>query len=234
MKNKLFLLLLGFSFVAFAQKKHPLTVSFELNTNFFNPKGELQRIQIGNFVAYPGKKVPFKDPMFGVLVILRKPLTKQFEFGISVGVSVLKNEPFLLTYSDKKDIVIIPMMLDVLYSFKQQWKTLVPFVSTNFGYAQQHYLLVLNSENSLDHKGGLIYGIQAGFSIQNRKYKALAPFRFMVGYRNYYENIHSSVHYIPSAGLEDIDFDYKQLRESMSFAIQYQIPFKKKKNKKEN
>jgi len=234
MKNKLFLLLLGFSFVAFAQKKYTLTVSLELNTNFFNQQGELQRIQVGTYLAYPAKKAPFKEPMFGLAVVLRKPISKHLAFGIKTGVSMVMYDYDLREYSDKEHIVIIPMMLDVLYSFKRQWKMFVPFVSANFGYAQQHYLLVLNSETLLDYKGGLIYGIQAGFSIQNRKYKALEPFRFMVGYRNYYENIHASIHYIPSAGLENIDFDFKTLRESMSFAIQYQIPYKKKKNKKEN
>jgi hypothetical protein len=222
-----------FSSVAFAQNKQPLTVSFELSTNFFNQIGSLQHIQIGHFSAHPAKKMPFREPMFGLAVVLRKPVTKHLALGINTGVSMVMYDNNLRTYSDKEHIVIIPIMLDILYGFKRQWKTIKPFVNANFGYAKQHYLLVLNSETSLDHRGGLIYGIQVGFSLQNRKYKALTPFKFMVGYRNYYENVHASIHYIPSAGLENIDFDYKKLRESMSFAIQYEIPFKKKKNKKE-
>jgi len=229
-----FFLLLAFSIVGLAQNKKPLSVSLELNTHVFNPVGKPQRIQIGNIVAYPAKKAPFQDPMYGLTIILRKPLRKNLSIGLDAGVSIVRHDIDSRGYLDDKYLVVYPMTFDVQYRFKKQWKLLVPIISVNIGYVKSHYLLILNSENSLDRYGGMSYGAKVGFSIENRKFKKLAPFRFMIGYRNYYENVHASIHYIPSAGLENIDFDFKTLRESMSFVIQYQIPFKKKKNKKEN
>jgi hypothetical protein len=231
-KTILILCLLSFG-LGFAQqkgkkKKTPKPVEFvvSFDTQFFYQGTDRVMGENSTLSYYYTKSEGYAKPMFGLSILVNKPLTKHFLVGIEASVSLVGEER---NRFEPITFYMVPTSLNLTYNFWKDKKSIIrPFVVLQGGYI--FFSDYVNSYGDIyEIKGGLNYGFKVGFSIKNKQSKLLNNMRLTLGYKNFFTNHHNEYNTPP---ITNAYSDYKVRREGFTLGLQYKIPTKKKRRKR--
>jgi hypothetical protein len=231
MKKQFILLFILFSVTVFSQEKRkkPIEIKIGFFTESFYRGSTLDSTlsEEGNVMKLYAKNEGFKKSLYGLKLLVSKPIGEKTELGFELGFGRTRD---VRNQVDRVYYYVIPVSLVFNYNlYKIKNKAVFkPFLRLKTGYTYMNDDVYENF--GLLVSGGFSYGVDIGFSINNKEAEWLDNLFFTIGYSNFFKN-HEEKRTGPPY---TVTFNYKTRNEGLNVGLQYQIPLKHKKKRRKH
>ena len=212
--KKIFLVLLLLSFYAFGQKK-PFTFSLESSFEVPEHSYTRQNFKIAGGSVNAPRKRPFTNPIFGLSLVIEKPLTKNIIVGFHTGILATLRDRIYYTNVAYRSVVLLPNSFSTTFLMNKKYKKITPLLQGNIGYTFLDYYANYNSNYIIQEYGGLSYSFRLGVLFKRKS----NDIKIYLG-RTTMEN---KVKIYDNNILSNTTYSYKEQKNSYSLTLAYTV-----------